>query len=387
MAVRGVRVPDDVRDRVRERRSAGESSRVLEAEFDLSRVTVWRLMNEDAAMSSIPLRHRSGRFLSACERETISRELARHSSVAEIARLLGRHRSSIGREIAANGGIHAYRSVHAEARACRLARRPRASKLASHRVLAATVTTWMEEFQWSPEQISARLIVEFPDDETMRVAKETIYQELFVYGRGGLKKELVKHLRTGRPARKSRSQTARNKPSNPIPDKVMIADRPTEIEDRQVPGHWEGDLIIGANSASQVGTLVERTTGFLLLIALPDNRQAATLTEALQRQIRTLPAQLCKSITWDQGSEMADHVAFTIATNIAVYFCDPHAPWERGSNENINGLLRQYLPKGTDLSGYSQVDLDEIAKKLNNRPRKRLGFMTPSEKFNQLVLH
>jgi IS30 family transposase len=166
----------------------------------------------------------------------------------------------------------------------------------------------------------------------------------------------------------------------------MIADRPVEIADRQVPGHWEGDLIIGEDSASQTGTLVERTTGFLLLIALPDDRQAVTVAEALQRQVQTLPAQLCKSITWDQGSEMAAHVAFTIATDIAVYFCDPHAPWQRGSNENINGLLRQYLPKGTDLSGYSQADLDLIAAKLNNRPRKRLGFMKPSEMFNQLML-
>ncbi len=252
-------------------------------------------------------------------------------------------------------------------------------------MLAATVTEWLEDQQWSPEQISGRLIEEFPDDETMRVSKESIYQELFVYGRGGLKKELTKHLRTRRRTRRPRSETSRNKASSPIPDKVMIADRPVEIEDRQIPGHWEGDLIIGANSGSQVGTLVERTTGFALLVALPDNRQAATVAEALQRQIQTLPAQLCKSITWDQGSEMAAHVAFTVATDIAVY-CDPHAPWQRGSNENTNGLLRQYLPKGTDLSVYSQADLDEIAQKLNNRPRKRHGFMTPSEKFNQLML-
>jgi IS30 family transposase len=303
-----------------------------------------------------------------------------------IAVLLGRHRSSICREVAANGGRDGYRAVDAEARACRLAARPKATKLESHPVLAATVTNWMQDQQWSPEQISGRLLEEFPDDETMRVAKETIYQELFVYGRGGLKKELVKHLRTRRASRRSRSETSRNKASSPIPDKVMIADRPVEIDDRQIPGHWEGDLIIGANNASQVGTLVERTTGFVLLIELADNRQAATLAEALQRQIQTLPAQLCKSITWDQGSEMAAHVAFTIATDIAVYFCDPHTPWQRGSNENTNGLLRQYLPKSTDLSIYSQADLDDIARKLNNRPRKRHGYLTPSEKFNQLML-
>lgn len=386
MGVRGVRIADDVRRVIRRRRLSGESSVSLQAEFGIDGVTVWRLANEDDAML-MTSRGRCSRFLSPSERETISRQLALGSTCGAIATLLGRHRSSICREVAANGGSRAYRSVDAEARACRLAARPKATKLESHPVLAATVTEWMQDQQWSPEQISGRLIEEFPDDETMRVAKETIYQELFVYGRGGLKKELVKHLRTRRPSRRPRSETSRNKASSPIPDKVMIADRPVEIDDRQVPGHWEGDLIIGANNASQVGTLVERTTGFVLLIALPDNRQAATLTEALQRQIQTLPAQLCKSITWDQGSEMAAHVAFTIATDIAVYFCDPHAPWQRGSNENINGLLRQYLPKSTDLSIFSQADLDEIARKLNNRPRKRHGFMTPSEKFNQLMLH
>lgn len=385
MGVPGLRIPDDVRRMIRQRRAAGESGKSLQVEFDVSGVTVWRLTNETDPMLTSSCR-RSSRFLSAIERETISRELARGSSLAKIAALLGRHRSSISREVAANGGVDGYRSVDAEARACRLAARPKATKLESHRVLAATVTDWMQNEQWSPEQISGRLIEEFPDDEMMRVAKETIYQELFIYGRGGLKKELVKHLRTRRTARRSRSETSRNKASSPIPDKVMIADRPAEIDDRQIPGHWEGDLIIGANNGSQVGTLVERTTGFVLLVALPDNRQAATVAEALQRQIQTLPAQLCKSITWDQGSEMAAHVAFTVATDIAVYFCDPHAPWQRGSNENTNGLLRQYLPKSTDLSVYSQSDLDEIARKLNNRPRKRHGFLTPSEMFNQLML-
>jgi IS30 family transposase len=385
MGVPGVRISDDVRRVVRRRRSAGESSASLADEFGISTVTVWRWVNEDDPMLNTSC-GRSPRFLSVGERETISRELARGSSPAKIAILLGRHRSSIGREVAANGGRDRYRAVDAEARACRLAARPKVTKLKSHPVLAATVTDWMEREQWSPEQISGRLVEEFPDDETMRVAKETIYQELFVYGRGGLKKELVKHLRTRRPARRSRTETSRNKASSPIPDKVMIADRPVEIEDRQVPGHWEGDLIIGANNGSQVGTLVERTTGLVLLIELADNRQAATVAEALQRQIQTLPAQLCKSITWDQGSEMAAHAAFTVATDIAVYFCDPHAPWQRGSNENTNGLLRQYLPKSTDLSHHSQADLDEIARKLNDRPRKRHGFLTPSEMFNQLML-
>jgi len=384
MGGRGVRIPLEVRRAVRARVAEGVSLKSVRVEFGIARGTVWRLVNEDDPM--LMSGSRSSRFLSASERETISRELAQGTKLGRIATILGRHRSSVCREVAANGGCEAYRVVDAEARACECARRPKATKLETHQVLADTVTNWLENEQWSPEQISARLRVDFPDDETMRVAKETIYQELFVHGRGGLKKELTKHLRTHRAKRRPRSVTARNKTSSPIPDKVMIADRPVEIADRQVPGHWEGDLIIGENSGSQTGTLVERTTGFLLLIALPDDRQAVTVAEALQRQVQTLPEQLCKSITWDQGSEMAAHVAFTIATDIAVYFCDPHAPWQRGSNENINGLLRQYLPKGTDLSGYSQADLDLIAAKLNNRPRKRLGFMKPSEMFNQLML-
>jgi IS30 family transposase len=385
MGVQGVRIALEVRRAVRARVAEGVSLKSVRVEFGIARGTVWRLVNEDDPMLSSSC-HRSSRFLSANERETISRELAQGTKPAAIATVLGRHRSSVTREVAANGGREGYRAVDAEARACRLAQRPKATKLETHRVLADTVSQWMQDEQWSPEQISGRLPVEFPDDETMRVAKETIYQELYVYGRGGLKKELTRELRTQRSNRRPRSVTARNNASSSIPDKVMIADRPVEIEDRQVPGHWEGDLIIGANNGSQAGTLVERTTGFALLIALPEDRQAVTVAEALQRQVRTLPEQLCKSITWDQGSEMAAHAAFTIATDIAVYFCDPHAPWQRGSNENTNGLLRQYLPKSTDLSGNTQADLDAIAAKLNRRPRKRLGFMTPSEAFNQLML-
>jgi IS30 family transposase len=218
----------------------------------------------------------------------------------------------------------------------------------------------------------------------MRVAPETIYQALYVYGRGGLRKELVKHLRSQRRDRRPRTVTARNRGSS-IPDMVMIADRPDEITDRLVPGHWEGDLIIGARNGSQVATLVERTTGLVMLGRLA-NKQAATITQCLQERISTLPDYLRGSITWDQGSEMADHRNFTIATGIPVYFCDPHAPWQRGSNENTNGLLRQYLPRDTDLSKFSQADLDAIADKLNRRPRKRHQFLTPLEIFDQLVL-
>jgi transposase, IS30 family len=380
---RGVRIPVEVRRAVRAGADSGQLQRVIAAEFGVSRMSVSRLVNQADPMLTREC-CRSSRFLSAQERETISRELRAGASCSAIATMLGRHRSSVTREVAANGGREAYRVVDADARACRLAERPKATKLEQHPLLAATVTAWMENEQWSPEQISARLRIEFPDDETMRVAKETIYQELFVYGRGGLKKELVKHLRTQRPKRTPRAVTARNT-AGPIPDKVMIAERPSEIEDRTVPGHWEGDLIIGEHNGSQIGTLVERTTGFTLLIKLPD-RRASTVAVALAAQITTLPVQACKTITWDQGSEMAAHASFTIATDIAVYFCDPHKPWQRGSNENTNGLLRQYFPKGTDLSVHDQAHLDYIATKLNNRPRKRLDFMTPSEAFNQLML-
>jgi len=251
--------------------------------------------------------------------------------------------------------------------------------------LKMVVESWLG-LKYSPKQISGRLRAEFPDNEKMRVAPETIYQALFVQARGGLNKELVKYLRTNRRHRRPRSVTARNSDRGRISDMVMISQRPAEIEDRAVPGHWEGDLIIGKNGKSQVGTLVERTSGLVLLIELPDGRTADCVAEALQRQIATLPAQACKTITWDQGKEMAGHAAFTVATAIPVFFCDPHSPWQRGSNENTNGLLRQYMPNGTDLSIYSQAELDDIAAELNNRPRERHEFLTPLEVFNKLVL-
>jgi IS30 family transposase len=252
-------------------------------------------------------------------------------------------------------------------------------------LLAWVVEMWLA-LNWSPEQISGRLRVEFPADETMSVAPETIYLCLFVLGRGGLNKELVKHLRTQRRRRKPHAQTARNSERGKIRDMVMIAERPAEIEDRAIPGHWEGDLIIGRGGLSQTGTLVERTSGLTMLIGLPEDRGAETVAAAIQRHIATLPEQACRSITWDQGREMADHASFTVATGIPIYFCDPHSPWQRGSNENTNGLIRQRLPKGTDLSVHSQADLDDVAADLNNRPRKRLGYLTPLEVFNKLAL-
>jgi IS30 family transposase len=247
--------------------------------------------------------------------------------------------------------------------------------------LVEQVTAWLEEL-WSPEEISGRLTVEHPNDDEMHVSHETIYQSLFVQGRGELRRELARCLRTGRTQRRSQGRVeTRGK----LKDMVMISERPAEVEDRAVPGHWEGDLIMGAGGRSAIGTLVERTTRFVLLLHLPYGKGACDVEAAMRRAISTLPAELAKSVTWDQGTEMAKHTDFTVATGIPVHFCDPHSPWQRGSNENTNGLLRQYLPKGTDLSIQSAEDLERIQRSLNGRPRETLGFMTPSERLAELV--
>jgi len=241
----------------------------------------------------------------------------------------------------------------------------------------------LEEELWSPTQIAATLRTEFPDDPMMRVSPETIYQSLYVQGRGALRKELTACLRTGRAVRRNRSRFDNR--SSRIPGKVMISERPAEVEDRAVPGHWEGDLIIGKASGSAVGTLVERSTRYVLLLHLPGDHTAETVRTAMTAKIKTLPAHLVRSITWDQGTEMAQHAEFSVDTGVDVFFCDPHSPWQRGSNENTNGLLRQWMPKGTDLSVHSEADLDAIAYKLNNRPRQTLDWMKPSQRLAQLV--
>ena len=308
-------------------------------------------------------------------------------SFASIARRLHRPTSTVSREVNRNGGRDCYRAATADRSSCDRARRPKPTKFEQHRELALYVENALEA-NWSPEQISGRLLVEFADDDSMHVVHETIYQALFVQGRKGLNQELVVHLRSKRKRRRPHTVTARNSErGSRIVDKVMISERPAEADDRAVPGHWEGDLIIGRQGKSQTGTLVERTTGLTMLLALPDDRRAATVADVMQQQILTLPAQARRSITWDQGIEMADHAHFTIATGIPIYFCDPHAPCQRGSNENTNGLPRHYLPRTSDLSLHSQADLDDIAADLNTRPRKRLGYMTPLEAFNQLALH
>ncbi len=380
--MKGVRFPDRVRRWVWLACADG-GSRVWVAErAGMSVSTVWRIAHDPVVERQV--RGSSAARLTLSDREEISRGIAAKVNDAEIARWIGRHPTTVGREIARGGGREAYRAVSAHRAACERAARPKPTKFELNPVLAMVVESWLAE-ELSPEQISGRLRVEFPDDETMRVVPETIYQALYVCGRGGLRKELAAHLRSQRSDRRPRTVTARNRGRSSIPNLIPIAERPDEVAERLVPGHWEGDLLMGTNNGSQVGTLVERTTGLLMLCKL-DSKHADVVAGAIAERIMMLPEVLRGSLTWDRGTEMAAHATFTMATDMKVYFCDPHAPWQRGSNENTNGLLRQYLPKDTDLSRHSQADLDQIARKLNTRPRKRHGFLTPSEVFNQLVL-
>jgi len=321
-------------------------------------------------------RRRSRLVLSAAEREEISRGVAAGESARRIAARLGRAVSTITRELGRNGGRRGYRAADADRQAWERAQRPQQCKLACNRVLAGVVATKLEQ-DWSPQQVAGWLKLEYPEDETMRVSHETIYLTLFVQARGALKRELVVHLRRTRSIRRPRAAKRGNTGQGQIVGAVSIRERPAEAEDRAVPGHWEGDLLAGAGN-SHIATLVERHSRFLILVAV-EGKDTRSVTGALSRQIARLPEQLRSSLTWDRGKEMSDHARFTIATDVRVYFCDPQSPWQRGSNENTNGLLRQYLPKGTNLASYSQPRLDEIARRLNTRPRETLGFKTPAD--------
>ena len=318
--------------------------------------------------------------LSMREREEIRAGLERHETFTSIAQSLGRSVSSLSREVAWNGGRKRYEAWRAHERAYERARRPKVTRL-RHKPLAKKVIEGLEQW-WSPEEIVRRLRAEFGNDPMMSVSHETIYKALYVQGRGELRRELHRCLRTGRAKRRPHD---RMQSTGKIPNMVMISERPAEADDRAVPGHWEGDLIIGKNGGSAVGTLVERSTRFVLLLHLPDGRDAGKVDAAMRKAIVGLPDVLRRSVTWDQGKEMSRHQRFTVDTGVQVYFCDPHSPWQRGSNENTNGLLRQYMPKGTDLSVHSAADLKRFAASLNNRPRKTLGYMKPSEKLAEFL--
>jgi transposase, IS30 family len=376
----GRRLSDAERLEIRRLVRAGEPYRVAAAAVGTTVKTVGSLMRETGGLPARTV-ERSPLRLSVAEREEISRHLVAGASLRAIARRLGRAPSTVSREIARNGGRRRYRAWRAEAAASRRARRPRVAKLARSERLRAEVERLLR-VRWSPEQIAHRLVLEHPDDREMRVSHETIYQSLFVQARGALRRELHACLRSGRVRRRAKQRTAG---PGVLTDMVLLSERPAEVDDRAVPGHWEGDLIIGGRSHSAIGTLVERQTRYVMLVGLPAGRSAPAVRDALAARILTLPEQLRRTLTWDRGHEMAEHVRFTVDTGVQVYFCDPRSPWQRGSNENTNGLLRQYFPKGSDLSVHDQAHLDAVAAELNDRPRQTLGWMKPSEALARIV--
>jgi len=328
------------------------------------------------------VKERSALRLSLADREELSRGLVAGDSLRAIAKRLGRAPSTISREVAWNGR-HRYRAWRADSEAISRGQRPKPAKLAVDSRLCRAVERGLRA-QWSPQQIAARLISEYPDDLTMRVSHETIYRTLFIQARGALRKELTTCLRTGRAQRRPRLRSEQSGVGR-LRNMILISDRPPEVEDRAVPGHWEGDLIIGKGGRSAIGTLVERSSRYVVLLHLPHGRSAEDVRAALTRQVSKLPAELRRTLTWDQGNEMAEHIRFSTDTNMEVYFCDPHSPWQRGSNENTNGLLRQYFPRKSDLSVHSAAHLNAVARQLNNRPRQTLNWMKPSEVFGRAV--
>jgi len=359
----------------------GDSLATIARLFDRGHSSVQGILQERGGIRP-PQRRRSRRALTLSEREEISRGVASGHSLRTIAAALGRAPSTVSREIDRNGGRDRYRASQADQAAWDRAHRPKICKLVENRMLAHIVAQKLRRF-WSPEQIAAWLKRKYPDDESKQVSHETIYRSLFIQARGALKKELLQYLRSKRAMRRSRHKSLKGEGLGTITDTVSIRERPASVEDRAVPGHWEGDLLFGSRN-SQIATLVERHTRYVMLAKVSSN-DTETVINALIRQAHKLPRELYKSLTWDRGHEMADHKRFTLTTDIKVYFCDPHSPWQRGSNENINGLLRQYFPKGTDLSVHSQARLNAVARQLNERPRKTLDYETPAERFSQCV--
>jgi len=359
----------------------GESLQRIAQLFDRNHGSVRSILAASGGIRPPP-RHRSPRALSLVEREEISRGAVQGRSIRVMAAALGRAPSTVSREIRRNGGRDGYRASQADQAAWDRARRPKPCKLARHRALAWRVAHKLQR-QWAPQQIAGWLRRTYPNDASCRVSHETIYRTLYIQARGALKKELLAHLRRTRAMRRSRHHTQKTDNHGRLTGTVSISERPAAVEDRAVPGHWEGDLLFG-NATSQIATLVERTTRYVMLVKV-NGRDTETVVNALIKHARRLPKELYRSLTWDRGKEMADHRRFTLATDIQVYFCDPRHPWQRGTNENTNGLLRQYFPKGTDLSGVSQARLNAVARLLNERPRKTLGYETPAERYQQAV--
>ena len=360
---------------------AGQSLHEIGRAFGKSHVVIHFLLARQGGIAP-SVRRRSALTLTLAEREDISRGIASGSSIRDIAKGLQRAISTVSREVARHGGRPLYRAHEADHQAWASALRPKVCLLAI-RVKLQTIVASKLILDWSPEQISGWLKIEYPNNESMRVSHETIYRSLFIQARGVLKKELIQHLRTKRRIRRSRHARDSGHRMGQIVDAISIRERPAEVEDRAIPGHWEGDLLGGTNN-SHIATLVERHSRFVTLVKVP-SKDTATVVAALTRHVRKLPASMCRSLTWDRGLEMAKHKSFTVATNVKVYFCDPQSPWQRGSNENTNGLLRQYFPKRTDLSGYTQTELDKVALRLNQRPRKTLGFQTPEDRLRASV--
>lgn len=364
-----------------ERWRSGESINDIARALDKRASSIYDALRKRGGVYRPP-RRRAVWCLTLAEREEISRGIISGRSIRQIARALGRAPSTVSREIARNGGRRRYRAAQADHAAWHRAKRAKPCKLALNPRLRRIVA-YKLRLQWSPEQIAGWLSRTFPDDESLHVSHETIYKTLFVQSRGLLKKELLLHLRSRRKIRRGKTASTKGQRRGQIVDAISIRERPATVEDRAVAGHWEGDLLAGSGN-SHIATLVERSTRFVMLIKL-DSRDTETVVAALARKIRRLPAELRRSLTWDRGVELAQHHKFTVATDVKVYFCDPHKPWQRGSNENTNGLLRQYFPKGTDLSVHSQAHLNKIAKRLNQRPRKTLDFDTPANKLNECV--
>lgn len=364
-----------------ERWRKGESLQKIAQLFDRKHSSIQGILAETGGIRPAP-RRRSRLALTLAEREEISRSLVAGLSIRSIAASLRRAASTISREINRNGGLASYRASTADQASWDRAHRPKTCKLVANPELARIVADKLQRL-WAPEQIAGWLKHEYPGDEHFQVSHETIYRSLFIQARGALKKELLQYLRRTRAMRRSRHHTQKTGDHGRILNTVSISERPATVEDRAVPGHWEGDLLIG-NKNSQMATLVERQSRYVMLVKVAGH-DTETVINALIKHAHKLPRELYQSLTWDRGHEMADHSRFTLATDIQVYFCDPRSPWQRGSNENTNGLLRQYFPKGTDLSVYSQAKLNAVARQLNTRPRKTLYYETPAERFNQFV--